>query len=58
MLSIKEFHKLIIEDISIEDGEEYSCVAGDVSTSAKLTLEDEDIVFFYVVNEIVMIHHL
>ena len=39
----KKSHQLIIEDISIEDGGEYSCVAGDVSTSAKLTVEGEGI---------------
>ena len=41
----KKSHQLIIEDVTIEDGGEYSCVAGDVSTSAKLTVEGEEMVF-------------
>ena len=40
----KKSHQLIIEDVTIEDGGEYSCVAGDVSTSAKLTVEGEDVI--------------
>ena len=39
----KKSHQLIIEDVTVEDGGEYSCVAGDISTSAKLTVEGEGI---------------
>ena len=32
-------HQLIIENVTIEDKAEYSCVAGDVSTSANIIVE-------------------
>ena len=32
-------HQLIIENVTIEDKAEYSCVAGDVSTSANIVVE-------------------
>ena len=32
-------HQLIIEDVTIEDVGEYSCVVGDVSTSASFTVK-------------------
>ena len=44
----KKSHQLIIEDVTIEDGGEYSCVAGDVSTSAKLTVEGENVVLILI----------
>ena len=40
----KKSHQLIIEVISVEDGGEYSCIAGDISTSAKLAVEGEDMI--------------
>ena len=40
----KKTHQLLIEDVTIEDGGEYSCIAGDVSTSAKLTVEGERVI--------------
>merc|ERR1711964_228696 len=36
----KKSHQLIFEDATLEDAGEYSCSIGDVSTSAKLTVED------------------
>merc|ERR1711964_403433 len=36
----KKSHQVIIEDATLEDAGEYSCSAGDVSTSAKLAVED------------------
>ena len=44
----KKSHQLIIEDVTVEDGGEYSCAAGDISTSAKLTVEGEDIVLILI----------
>ena len=43
----KKVHQLIIEDVTLGEIGEYSCVAGDVSTSAKLTVEGEGIVLIY-----------
>ncbi|CAI9716211.1 titin-like [Octopus vulgaris] len=36
----KKVHQLIIENVTLEDIGEYSCVAGDVSTSATLSVEE------------------
>ena len=44
IIADKKSHQLIIEDATVEDGGEYSCVAGDISTSAKLTVEGERLV--------------
>ena len=44
----KKSHQLIIEDATVEDGGEYSCVAGDISTSAKLIVEGENVVLILI----------
>ncbi|GAB1597545.1 hypothetical protein Ahia01_000031000, partial [Argonauta hians] len=36
----KKVHQIIIENVTLEDIGEYSCVAGDVSTSASLSVEE------------------
>ena len=43
----KKSHQLIIEDATLEDAGEYSCSIGDVSTSAKLAVEGEDLVIMF-----------
>ena len=48
----KKSHQLIIEDVTIEDGGEYSCVAGDISTSAKLSVEGEDVIVLIIMEHI------
>ena len=48
----KESHQLIIEDVTIEDSGKYSCVANDVSTSAKLTVEGQDVVVLVIMEYI------
>lgn len=43
----KKIHQLIIEDVTLGDIGEYSCMVGNVSTSAKLGVEGESIVLMY-----------
>lgn len=35
----KKTHKLIIHNVTVEDRGEYKCVAGEVSTTAKLVVD-------------------
>ena len=54
----KKSHQLIIEDVTIEDSGKYSCVANDVSTSAKLTVEDQDVLLLVIMEKYIYIYLL
>ena len=51
-------HQLIIENVTIEDKAEYSCVAaGDVSTSANIIVEGTQIFFVAFIDIDIAIHY-